>query len=163
MEFLGVLAVPCIICFLAAVVLYVIEMFLPGFGVCGILGSCCFVAVIIMQFIGNSVTAALWVTGVLLLLLAIALVLVMRSFQKGKLSRSRIVLHDKIDANSSPIVAEGDASLVGKTAVAVTPLRPSGLVELDGKRINVETYGNFIAAGTAVTIVSVEGLNVYVK
>lgn len=163
MGFLGALAVPCIICFVAAVILYVIEMFLPGFGVAGILGTCCFVAVIVMQFVGNTVSAALWVSGVLLVIIAVALVLVVRSFQKGKLSKSRIVLHDRIDTSSSPVVTESDASLVGKTAVTVTPLRPSGIVEVDGKRLNVETYGNFIPAGQTVSIVSVEGLNVYVR
>ncbi len=163
MGFLGALAVPCIICFLAAVILYAIEMFMPGFGIAGILGSCCFVAVIVMQFVGNTLTAALWVTGVLLVLLTAALILVVRSFQRGKLSRSRIVLHDNIEANSSPVTDDERSTLVGKTAVSVTPLRPSGLVELDGKRLNVETYGNFIPAGTSVTIVSAEGLNIYVK
>lgn len=163
MEFLGAFAVPCIICFLAAIILYVIEMFMPGFGVAGILGTCCFVAVIVMQFVGNTVTAALWVSGVLLVILTVALVLVLRSFQKGKLAKSRFVLHDRIAASSSPVSAEADASLVGRSAVAVTPLRPSGIVELDGKRLNVETYGNFIAAGTSVTIVAVEGFNVYVQ
>lgn len=163
MGVLGALAVPCIICFVAAVILYAIEMFLPGFGVAGILGSCCFLAVIVMQFVGNTVSAALWITGILLVIIAAVLVLVVRSFQKGKLSRSRIVLHDNIEANSSPTASETDAMLVGKTAVAVTPLRPSGLVELDGKRLNVETYGNYIPAGTTVRVVSVEGLNVYVQ
>ena len=163
MGFLGSLAIPCIICFVVAVVLYVIEMFLPGFGIAGILGSCCFVAVIVMQFAGNSVANALLVSAIMLVLIAAALLVFIRSFQKGKLSKSKIVLNEHINTSSSPVAGQELSSLVGRTCVSVTPLRPSGIAEIDGKRINVETYGNFVSAGTEVVIVQVEGLNVFVK
>lgn len=163
MSFLGSLAIPCIICFGVAVILYVIEMFLPGFGVAGILGSCCFAAVIIMQFAGNSVANALLVSAIMLILVTVALLLFMRSFQKGRLSKSKIVLDDHISTSSSPIAGQDLAALIGRTCVSVTPLRPSGIAEIDGKRIHVETYGNFVASGTEVVIVQVEGLNVFVK
>ena len=52
---------------------------------------------------------------------------------------------------------------MGKTGTAVTALRPAGIVEIEGERLNVSTYGNFIDAGKEVTVASVEGLNVFVK
>ena len=158
---LGNLAVPCILCFLFGILMFVVEMFTPGFGVAGGLGIAAFAAIIVMQFLANSVTAALIVTAVLVLLLAIIIVLFIRSFQKGTLSRSKIVNTTAVEGESSPVAKEKD--LVGKTGTAVTALRPAGIAEIDGVRMNVSTYGNFIEPGKSVVVTAVEGLNVFVK
>ena len=158
---LGNLAVPCILCFLFGILMFVVEMFTPGFGVAGGLGIAAFAAIIVMQFLANSVTAALIVTAVLVLLLAIIIVLFIRSFQKGTLSRSKIVNTTAVEGESSPVAKEKD--LVGKTGTAITALRPAGIAEIDGVRMNVSTYGNFIDPGKEVVVAAVEGLNVFVK
>ncbi len=160
---LGYLAVPCILCFLFGILMFIVEMFTPGFGVAGGLGIASFAAIIVMQFLANSVTAALIVTAVLVLLLAIIIVLFIRSFQKGAISRSKIINTTAVEGESSPVVREKDRDLVGKTGTAVTALRPAGIAEIDGERMNVSTYGNFIEAGKEVTVAAVEGLNVFVK
>ncbi len=160
---LGYLAVPCILCFVFGILMFVVEMFTPGFGVAGGLGIASFAAIIVMQFLANSLNAALIVTAVLVLLLAVIIVLFIRSFQKGALSRSRIVNTTAVEGESSPVIKEKSKSLVGKTGTTVTALRPSGIVEIDGERMNVSTYGNFIEAGKEIVVAAVEGLNVFVK
>ena len=160
---LGYLAIPCILCFLFGILMFVVEMFTPGFGVAGGLGIAAFAAIVVMQFLANSLTAALIVTAVLVLLLAVIIVLFLRSFQKGALSRSKIVNSTAVEGDSSPVVKQKNQSLEGKTGTAITPLRPAGIAEIDGKRLNVSTYGNFIEPGQPVTVVAVEGLNVFVK
>ena len=163
LEALGPLAVPCVLCFLFGILMFVVEMFTPGFGVAGGLGIISFAAIIVMQFLANSVTAAWIVTMILLVLLAIIILLFIRSFQKGALSRSRIVNATVVEGDSSPVVKEKGMSLVGKTGTAVTALRPAGIAEIDGVRMNVSTYGNFIEPGKEVVVAAVEGLNVFVK
>jgi len=160
---LGNLAVPCILCFLFGVLMFVVEMFTPGFGVAGGLGIAAFAAIIVMQFLANSVTSALIVTAVLVLLLAVIIVMFIRSFQKGALSRSKIVNTTAVEGDSSPVVKEKGKSLVGKTGTAVTALRPAGIALIEGERRNVSTYGNFIEAGKEVMVDAVEGLNIFVK
>ena len=160
---LGYLAVPCILCFLFGILMFIVEMFTPGFGVAGFLGIAAFAAIIVMQFLANSVTAALIVTAVLVLLLAIIIVLFIRSFQKGALSRSKIVNDTAVEGDSSPVIKEKGQSLVGKTGTAITALRPAGIAEIDGQRMNVSTYGNFIEPGKQIVVAAVEGLNVFVK
>ena len=155
---LGPLAVPCILCFLFGILMFIVEMFTPGFGVAGGLGIASFAVIVVMQFLANSLTAALIVTAVLVLLLAIIIVLFIRSFQKGALSRSRIVNSTAVEGESSPVIKEK-----GKTGTAVTALRPTGIAEIDGVRMNVSTYGNFIEPGKEVVVEAVEGLNVFVK
>ena len=160
---LGSLAVPCILCFLFGILMFVVEMFTPGFGVAGGLGIISFAAIIVMQFLANSVTAALIVTAVLVLLLAIIIVLFIRSFQKGAISRSKLINNTAVEGESSATIKEKGKALVGKTGTAITALRPAGIVEIDGARMNVSTYGNFIEAGKEVVVDAVEGLNIFVK
>lgn len=156
---LGALAIPCIVCFIIGLVLLVVEMFIPGFGVCGCLGIVAFLAVIVMQFMTNSFTAAIIVTAIMLLVLTMLILLCLHSFQHGMLSRSPIVNHQVIEKKEE----QQKESLVGKQGVTLTPLRPTGMAEIEGKRINVETSGEFIPAGTTITVVKEGGLSVLVQ
>ena len=45
----------------------------------------------------------------------------------------------------------------------MTPLRPSGIAEFGGKRLQVSAEGTFIPAGKSVTVTGQNGLTVLVK
>lgn len=51
------------------------------------------------------------------------------------------------------IGADTEASLVGATGVAVSDLRPGGIVEIDGRRIDAVTSGEYVAAGEEIEVV----------
>ncbi len=55
------------------------------------------------------------------------------------------------------------AALVGRDALAETPLRPSGAVSLDGERLDAITDGIFVERGSKVRIVAVRGVRVVVE
>jgi membrane-bound serine protease (ClpP class) len=57
---------------------------------------------------------------------------------------------------------ENFEALVGVEGVAVTPLRPAGMAELAGRRVDVVTDGVFVEKGRAVRVVAVEGARVVV-
>jgi membrane-bound serine protease (ClpP class) len=46
---------------------------------------------------------------------------------------------------------------------AASYLRPAGIASIDGQRVDVLTEGEFIAAGTAIRVVRVEGARVFVE
>ena len=52
---------------------------------------------------------------------------------------------------------------VGQVGVAVTLLRPSGTVEIDGVRLPVVTEGDFVPADTRVQVVEVQGGRIVVR
>jgi membrane-bound ClpP family serine protease len=56
-----------------------------------------------------------------------------------------------------------DGSLVGRTAVVLTALRPAGTVQLDGRRIDAVSNGMFIDKDAEVRIVEVHGNRVVVE
>jgi membrane-bound serine protease (ClpP class) len=51
------------------------------------------------------------------------------------------------------IEADTEASLVGATGVAVSDLRPGGIVEIDGRRVDAVTSGEYVPAGEEIEVV----------
>jgi membrane-bound serine protease (ClpP class) len=53
--------------------------------------------------------------------------------------------------------------LTGKEGIAITPLRPSGIVEVNGKKLNSLTRGEYVDSNTKIKIISVEGNKIVVE
>lgn len=70
----------------------------------------------------------------------------------------RFVLTDSIrrDADVDAEEHTSRARMLGRTGRAVTPLRPGGVAEVDGARLEVETEGAFVAAGSRVRVVAMD-------
>ncbi|WP_377888474.1 NfeD family protein [Alkalihalobacillus sp. R86527] len=54
-------------------------------------------------------------------------------------------------------------SLVGHTAKAITPFRPSGTIEVNNKKYSAVSVGRWINEGTWVTITDVDGTRILVE
>lgn len=70
----------------------------------------------------------------------------------------RFVLSDSLRRDDAADAAEQAArsDVLGHAGVAVTPLRPSGVVRIGERRIEAETEGAFVAAGSAVRVVAMD-------
>ena len=159
----GALWVPCLILSILGIAFLIAELFLPGFGVSGVCGVLCLIAVCIMQFVTNSIWVALIVTLVLTAILVTMVVLFMRSMKNGLLFRSPIVLKDQIEAEAGTPQNGAFDHLVGKTGIALTPLRPSGTVLIEEQRYSVVTQATFIEKDSTVTVLSVDGSKITVQ
>lgn len=162
-ELLGPTAVATIICLIVALIMFVIELFTPGIGVAGATGLLSLIAVIVMQLGWGHPRVALYIIAISLLLIILALIWVIRSFQRGRLSKSFLVLKENSDGTSVPDVANAKASLLGKNGIAITTLRPAGIAEIEGQRLDVTTAGMFIQQGAPVTVVKAEGIHIVVR
>ena len=52
---------------------------------------------------------------------------------------------------------------MGREGVAVTKLRPSGMIEVDHEKIDAVTSGEFIEKDSRIKIIRVEGRKIIVK
>lgn len=163
LEALGPAAIPTMICLGVGLLLLVVEMFTPGFGVAGVTGLILLAAAIVQQYVYGDARVATYVLAIVLLIIVLALLWFIRSFQRGKLSRSFLVLRDRIDASSTPDVAAARKNYVGKTGVAITPLRPAGIADIEGQRVDVMSAGAFIEKDARVTVVNAEGMHILVR
>jgi membrane-bound serine protease (ClpP class) len=151
------------------VVLFGLEMFvIPGFGVAGIAGIAALVAGLGMALVGAGATGAVIIGALgrvaISILLALGGGLVLLRFLPHLPFGRRLVLETEMRAEagySSEPAADHQA--LGRTGTALSPLRPSGLAELDGARVDVVSDGGFIDAGAAVEVIRVEGNRIVVR
>ena len=154
--------IPIVICMLVGVILLLVEVFMPGFGIPGISGCALLGAGIIMTWIQFGAKVGLGVTVIVLALLAILISIAMRSVAKGKLGKSEFVLNGDM-SNERSDASEDMQSLIGEVGEVSTVLRPVGMAEFECGRLNVMTEGEYIERGAKVMITRVDGTNVFVK
>jgi len=139
--------------------LVVVEMYVPGFGFPGITGTICLIAGIAL-YAKTDIVAWLVMTVIIVSLLCVALSISIRSAAKGRLAKSKLVLNEVATTG----VGDKDLSYyVGKTGCATTVLRPAGMGEFDGVKLNILSDGEFIPEGADITITRVEGNRIFVR
>ncbi len=153
------LNIGAIVLLIVGVVLLICEMLIPGIGIAGVCGVIACAAGIIVG--SDSVSHAAFTLAILLVILLIAAVIIFK-FIFGKNKRhSKLILEEDISrGNTDEITTE--ASLLGKEGIALTMLRPSGTAEIEGKRLNVVTDGEFIAKGEHIIVTNAEGFRIEV-
>ena len=153
----------------AGIGLLLVEAFvLPGFGIAGILGILAILAALVMSTVGEGVStqgiiAAASRTALSLLVALIASAVMLKFLPKTKFGR-QLVLDTDLSAEtgftSEPLV---EHELVGKVGIAMSTLRPAGVADIDGKRIDVVSDGEFIDPGEPVRVDRVDGNRVVVR
>jgi|AGTN01.2.fsa_nt_gi Membrane-bound serine protease (ClpP class) len=150
-----------LIFFAVGIVLLTIEMFLPGIGIFGALGFVCLVLCIVFQ--AQTLTEGLILLLIISAIVAFFALMLARSFKKGRIYRSGIVLKNEQTREEGFVAGNDMSRFSGKRGVSITTLRPAGTAAFDGERIDVLTEGEFIPAGIPVEVARVEGMRVFVK
>lgn len=140
-------------------ILLVVEMCIPGFGVPGILGS--IIAILGLFVMQPSPLQALIVVVIYVALLGIALAICLHSAAHGRISKSPFVLN-QVATQARTQETDDLAYFIGKTGVVKSTLRPVGVAEFDGVRLNVVSECDFIDAGTPVRVSRVDGKRIIV-
>jgi membrane-bound serine protease (ClpP class) len=148
----------------AGVVLLGIEAFvIPGFGIAGIAGIAAIGSSMFLSLLPSYATAAdvsaaagiLSVAGIAVILIGWALIRHLPG--SGRFARSGLMLSDSTSRETGYSSANVRGELVGASGVAVTDLRPSGVVKIGDERIDVVAESDWISSGTPVRVVSAEG------
>lgn len=143
-----------IACVLAGLLLIAVEVYLiPGFNIIGLLG-----ALLIIFAIGYSYSEVGLLGGSIALSgsMASGVLLFLVLWRSGAWDRFILSATLKTEANVASRRRDERARYLGKTGVAITPLRPTGIVEIDGERVEVSTEGEFIAIGSNIRIVAMD-------
>ena len=153
----------------AGVILLAIEIFVtPGFGVIGILGIAALLGGLGLSLVGAGATWAVILGAIgrvaVSLLLAIAASLALLRFLPRLPVGRRLVLETELTAREGFASApETDRAWLGKRGTAASPLRPAGIADIEGERVDVVSDGEFIAAGDPITVVRVDGNRIVVR
>ena len=152
-----------IICFIIGIGLLVLEAFMPGFGLPGITGVILEVIALSLTWVEHGALVTLGMLLVVLSILAIAISMSLRSATKGKLSKSQLIHHESETNEAGYRSTDALQVFLGREGQAVTVLRPTGIADFDGVRLSVSSEGDYVAAGTSVRIIKVEGSKIIVR
>jgi membrane-bound serine protease (ClpP class) len=154
---------------LGGVLLLALEILVvPGFGVAGVLGILALVAALVLSVLGPGATPEFLIIAagriVLAMLLALIASLVLLRFLPRIPFGRRLVLQTELDARRGYASApRGDVDLLGKQGRATSPLRPAGIAEIGGRRVDVVSEGELIESGELIEVIRVDGNRIVVR
>jgi len=132
----------------------------PGHGLPGILGAAALLVAVLFAFGLPFFFVGIETLATAIVLTVIAFTLTVRAMPQNAWAQ-RLAL---AAAQGPEYVASGDyRSLRGRFGTAVSYLRPAGIASIDGRRVDVLTEGEFIAQGTPIRVVRVEGARIFVE
>jgi len=171
-----------LILLLVGIALLAVEIFIiPGFGAAGIGGIVCIAAALIFSQQDFIVPEFSWQTDILLRNAARIGLIFLGSFTIFGLTLfvvprtgifRRLVLGPAGPAPSITATGAESASEEehtkgvirrGNTGEAISELRPSGTARIAGRRVSVQTQGEFLEAGVPVEVVEVRGSRIVVR
>lgn len=135
------------------------ECFIPGFGIAGITGTllCLFGIIALVPYIGW------YVIFVIMLIVLIVLAVIYFFARSADQGWNPFILNAKSSKEEGFSANDDNTDLIGKSGIAITDLRPSGIAEIDGKRIDVVTDGAFIKKETKVFVSDIQGRRIIVN
>ncbi len=153
---------------LLALVLFAVELFIPSGGMLGILCGLAAIASVTSFFFYSPAMGGF---ALLLYLIATPFLLVygVKLWSRTPIGRRLILggteeldgrgldedeIDQEIDARRR-LSAESDASLLGRIARTLTPLRPVGVIRLDGRRLDALAESGVIDVDTDVEVIAV--------
>jgi len=152
------------ILFLGGIVLIFVEVFLtPGFGVAGISGVILLASSIVWAFMKADSTIAGYFTLIALSVFLIILAGVVKFWPKSK-GWKKLILNTAETKSSGFSSSSPDMEKwLGKTGSTISILRPSGVAEIEGVKLDVVTKGEFIPPHSQIKVIKVEGNRIVVE
>ncbi len=159
MQILGITF--AIFLFILCAILLVLEIFIPSLGLLTVLAVICLAGGLALFFQISTAVGwiGVWTAGVLI---PVIWVIVYKLLPKTKLGQ---VLELKKVQDAIPGIPDQDQlkGLIGQTGLVLTPCRPVGTCEFDGKKVACVSEADFLPKNTNVKVIDVEGNKVTVR
>jgi membrane-bound serine protease (ClpP class) len=145
--------------FVLGIVLLALDLFLPGV-ILSVFGTIALLAGTARAFREFGMGGGLLAFAIGMVLLAIALYIEYGILPKTRFGK-RFFLHNAIEGASQP--AAEAAALTGREGLVVTPLVPTGQIEIDGRRHEAQSLDGRLPAGARVVVTGAQNFSLTVK
>jgi membrane-bound ClpP family serine protease len=147
---------------IAGVGLIISEVFVPG-GVLGTLGLFALVGSIVIA-VTHFPTEGIVATVLLIPVAGIAAwIFAFRVLRKTRLGQSVFLNTTQKGYSVLSGTAEQLTRFIGKRGTAQSYLRPAGVADIEGERVDVVTEGEYVPAGTPIEVLELEGTHLVVR
>jgi membrane-bound serine protease (ClpP class) len=154
----GSIGTGMLILFFIGILLILVEVFIiPGFGVAGISGITAVLVSLFFVFPNRAI-------AINVLLAVIFLTLLIAYIMFKKIGTSRFWNKISLDTDSREYFSSSNKKdYLGSEAVTITKLRPAGIIDIDGNRVDAVSEGGFIDKNVEVKVISVSGSRIVVR
>ena len=150
-----------VVLFIVGLILISMEIFIvPGFGITGIGGLMAIFSSLFFLF--PTANIALTVLATVLFISILATIVIIKFFGASRFWK-RIALGESQTKERGYVVQIDKETLIAKKGKVLSPLRPAGIIEIDGERLDVVSEGDFIESGQIVEIIKISGNRIVVK
>lgn len=140
--------------------LVLVEVLIPSMGLFSIMCIGCLGGSVVIAF-DESATAGWIFLAVIVIAVPITIGGAFRFLRTSRFG-NKVLLGSPDSVAAVDAIYNENTRLVGREGTAVSPLRPSGTMDIDGDRVAVVTEGDMIDSGRRVRVVAVEGNRVVV-
>jgi membrane-bound serine protease (ClpP class) len=141
------------------VVVLISEFLIPSAGLLSILSTGLFGYSLYIIFAEISTKAGFVLLGADLVLIPVLVIVGLKMIARSPLALRRSLS----SAEGVTSQSEHMIKLVGKEGRAVSLLRPAGIAEIEGKRYDVVSKGEFLDKGTGIVVETATGNQIIVK
>jgi len=148
--------------FVACAIILVLEIFVPSFGLLSLVAIAALAGGVTIFF--NSSTAVGWLgVGIAVVVIPIVWVVTYRMFPNTRFGKS--VILGKVERDKGDAVPDTNElkSLMGTVGVVLSPLRPVGMCDFGGNRVECVAETGYIEKDSKVQVINVEATQLTVR
>jgi membrane-bound serine protease (ClpP class) len=148
--------------YVACAALIVAEVFVPSWGLLGTVALLCLVAGIAIFF---QYSAAAGCVGIIVAVIMVPTLLAVayRVFPHTRFGRQATLTPVVREPGEAIDDRETLAELLGGVGRVVTPLRPVGMCDFEGKRVECVSESGYVPKGQRVKVIRIEGTQLTVR
>jgi membrane-bound ClpP family serine protease len=142
--------------------LLVLELFIPSGGLLGIGAAAALIAAIVIGFLHSLAAGSIILVGSAIVVPAV-ISLGLRIWPRTAVGRRMLTIDHEAEAQRDAEERQRREAIIGKVGIAKTDMLPSGLVEIDGMRLDAVSLGMVIDRGQTVEVVNVVSGKIHVR
>lgn len=146
--------------FVTGLILLVIEAIVPGFGLPGISGIILVILGTILAM-GSLASALMSISIAIIITATITMLLIKYGHRSPFLDNIVLSTHQKDEEGYLSSFSKDE--YLGKEGISVTELRPSGIIEINGERLDALSDGSYIPKEANIKVIRVEGSKIIVR
>lgn len=161
----GIVVLVAIVLLIVGMALAMLEVLVPSGGILGLLSAGALIGAMVMAFMHDTAGGFL-VLLLVAIFLPVVIILGFKWLPKspfGKLLILKTPEDTPEQLGIAGICEEDFSSLVGKTGVTDSVLRPSGFAMIGNERYTVVADGDMVDEGVDIQVISVEGNSIVVE
>jgi membrane-bound ClpP family serine protease len=140
----------------ACAILIVAEVFLPSGGILGLCSLACLVGGAVI-FFSYSTTAGWIGVVVAVVMIPVLLIIAYKIFPKTRFGKSVTLTPPQRERGDAIADSPELSKLLGEVGRVLTPLRPVGVCEFAGRRVECVAESGYVDKGKIVKVIGVQG------